>query len=138
MFSSRLLSLSTIAALLSLANSDPNSVCFSYGVDFVDEGHYFINALSNESFTCVSTFRGCNEDVADILLVDPSGDEYLCSQVNTTPEDDPKLSTCPILKNQMVSGDWIILVLGNNDDGNPFAWERGRLSALHDARLAYP
>jgi hypothetical protein len=125
MYRSRFVSLSAFAALLSLAVTDPNSVCFSYGVDFVDEGHYFINTNSNESFTCVSTFQGCNEDVADILLVDPSGDEYLCTQVGTTPADTPKLSTCPILKNQMVSGDWIIIVVGNNDDGFPFAWQRG-------------
>jgi hypothetical protein len=24
----------------------------------------------------------------------------------------------------MISGEWIILILGNNGDGNPFAWER--------------
>lgn len=123
--SSRLLSLTAFAALLSLGVTDPNSVCYSYGVDFVDDQHYFINTLSNESFTCVSTFKGCNEDVADVLLVDPNGDEYLCSQIPTTPADTPELSTCPIKKSQMVSGDWMILVLGNNDDGNPFAWQRG-------------
>ncbi|KAF2255605.1 hypothetical protein BU26DRAFT_443779 [Trematosphaeria pertusa] len=124
MFHSRLSSLSAVTALLSLAASDPNSICYSYGVDFVDEGHYFINTLSNEQFTCVSTFKGCNNDVADVLFVDPNGDEVLCSQIPTTPEDTPELSTCPILKSQMVSGDWIILILGNNDDGQPFAWQR--------------
>ncbi|KAF2869684.1 hypothetical protein BDV95DRAFT_83776 [Massariosphaeria phaeospora] len=124
MLSRHLLSLPAIAALFALAAADPNSVCYSYGVDFVDEGHYFINTLSNEQFTCVSTFRGCNDDLADVLLVDPSGDESLCSQIGTVPENDPKLSTCPILKNQMTSGEYIILILGNNDDGNPFAWQR--------------
>jgi hypothetical protein len=125
MYTSRFASLSAFAVLLTLALTDPNSVCFSFGVDFVDEGHYFINTNSNEPFTCVSTFQGCNDDVADILLVDPSGDEYLCSQVGTTPADTPKLSTCPILKNQIVSGEWIIIIIGNNDDGFPFAWQRG-------------
>lgn len=128
MYSSRLLSFTAVAALLSLALTDPNSVCLSYGVDFVDDGHYFINTNSQEAFTCVSTFKGCNEDVADVLLVDPSGDEYLCSEVGTTPADTPKLSTCPILKNQMVSGEWIIILVGNNDDGFPFAWQRGNYS----------
>ncbi|KAF2120805.1 hypothetical protein BDV96DRAFT_683222 [Lophiotrema nucula] len=126
MYSPRLSYLPAFAALLSLGFTDPNSVCYSFGIDFVDEGSYFINSLSNESFTCVSTFQGCNtgEDLADVLLVDPNGDEYLCSSIPTTPENTPELSTCPILKNQMSTGDWIILVLGNNDDGNPFAWER--------------
>jgi hypothetical protein len=126
MYTSRFASLSALAALLTLALTDPNSVCFSYGVDFVDEGNYFINTNSNDPFTCVSTFQGCNEDVADVLLVDPSGDEYLCSQVGTTPANTPKLSTCPILKNQIVSGDYIIIIIGNNDDGFPFAWQRGK------------
>ncbi|KAF2733176.1 hypothetical protein EJ04DRAFT_513384 [Polyplosphaeria fusca] len=124
MRSSRLTYLSAFAALLSLGASDPESVCRSFGIDFVDEGHYFINSQSTEQFTCVSTFQGCNEDVADILLVDPNNDEYLCSQIPTRPDNTPELSTCPIQKNQMMSGDWIILVLGNNDDGYPFAWER--------------
>ncbi|KAF2746541.1 hypothetical protein M011DRAFT_425303 [Sporormia fimetaria CBS 119925] len=124
MYTHRFASLSAAAALLTLALTDPNSVCFSYGVDFVDEGQYFINTLSNDSFTCVSTFEGCNTDVADVLLVDPAGDEFLCSQVSTTPANTPMLSTCPILKNQMTSGEWIIIVVGNNDDGFPFAWQR--------------
>lgn len=131
MFSSHLVRSAAFAALLSLAVADPNSVCFSYGVDFLDDNHYFINSLSNESFTCVSTFKGCNPDVADVLLIDPSGEEYLCSQIPTTPEDTPELSTCPILKNQMQSGDWIIIVIGNNDDGNPFAWQRGTCISRH-------
>ena len=132
MFSPRLLSLSAFAALLSLAASqNDDSTCYSFGVDFVDDQHYFINTLSSDPFTCVSTFKGCKADVADVLLVDPNGDEYLCSQVPTTPADTPELSTCPILKSQMITGDYIILVLGNNgDDGDPFAWERGKLLVL--------
>lgn len=85
----RLTALSVLASLLPLAITDPNSVCLSFGVDFVDEGHYFINKDSNESFTCVSKFSGCNEDVADILLVDPNGDELLCTDVSTVPADMP-------------------------------------------------
>jgi hypothetical protein len=34
------------------------------------------------------------------------------------------MTTCPIEKDQMVSGEWSILVIGNNADGNPFAYER--------------
>ena len=125
MYPSSLHHLSVFAALLALSTGDPNSVCRSYGADFVDEGRYFINSQSTESFTCVSTFEGCNADIAEVLIVDPNTDEYLCTQVQTTPANEPKLSTCPILKNQMKSGPWIIIVIGNNDDGFPFAWQRG-------------
>ncbi|KAF2691054.1 hypothetical protein K458DRAFT_355509 [Lentithecium fluviatile CBS 122367] len=128
---SRALGLSAFAALLSSAVStgttnphNPDSICYSYGVDFVDEGHYFINTLSSENFTSVSTFEGCNEDTSEVLFVDPAGDEYLCSQIPTLPDDTPQLSTCPILKSQMAPGDYILLLIGNNDNGQPFAWQR--------------
>ena len=130
---SRCLALVAFAALLSLALGDPNSNCIVYGVDFLDDESYFINSLSNESFTSVTKFEGCNDDVADVLLIDVTGggDEWLCSDIETFPDDTPELSTCPILNNQMHSGDWIILILGNNGDGNPFASERGSHSTLH-------
>lgn len=116
-----------LAASISLVNSDPNSICYAYGVDFVDESSYFINSLSAEQFTSVSYFQGCNLGLADVLFVDPDDDEYLCSQLQTTPENEFKMSTCPIRKNQMVSGHWLLLVLGNNGDGQPFAWQRGKI-----------
>lgn len=128
---SRFLSLTAIAALLSFAASDdvydPDSICYSYGVDFVDEGHYFINSLSTDPFSSVSTFKGCNTDVADILLVDPDDIEYLCDDIPTTPSDTNQLSKCPINKNQMSSGHWLLLILGNNGayPAQPFAWQRG-------------
>jgi len=123
---SRALFLTALAASLSFVTSDPDDVCYSYGVDFVDEGSYFINSKSTEKFTAVSYFRGCKDDIADILFVAPDDIEYLCSQVPTVPENDNKVSTCPIQKNQMTSGHWLLLVLGNNgDEGQPFAWQRG-------------
>lgn len=132
---SRYLSLTAFAALLSLARSDndngivfdPDSICYSYGVDFVDEGHYFINSLSTEQFSAVNTFKGCNTGEADILLIDPDNIEYLCDDVPTTPDDTKQLSNCPIQKNQMSSGHWLLLILGNNGDypAQPFAWQRG-------------
>ena len=105
--------------------NNADSTCYAYGIDFQNGGDYFINTLSNESFTCVSQFEGCNEGQASIMLVnDDTGDEYECSSVDTMPDNTDRLSTCPILKNQMTSGDWSILALGNNGNGNPFAWER--------------
>jgi hypothetical protein len=125
MFFTRYSNWVAFAALLSLAHSDPDSICYSYGVDFVDEGHYFINSQSDDPFTCVSTFRGCNNDVADVLFVRPDGQEYFCTDVNTYPQDQRMLSACPVRKNQMKSGHWMLLIIGNNDDGYPFAWQRG-------------
>ncbi|KAH7095806.1 hypothetical protein FB567DRAFT_587105 [Paraphoma chrysanthemicola] len=120
--------LAAFAALFSLVRSDSNSICYSYGVDFVDEGNYFINSQLTEKFSSVSYFKGCNQDIADVLLVEPEGvnaQEYLCDQIPTYPENDLKTSTCPVQKNQMISGHWLLLVLGNNgDDGQPFAWQR--------------
>lgn len=132
---SRFFSVTALAALLSFAQSqndtgtifDPDSICYSYGVDFVDEGHYFINSQSTEQFSAVSTFKGCNSGEADILLVDPNDIEYLCDDIPTTPDDTKQLSNCPIQKDQMSSGHWLLLILGNNGDypAQPFAWQRG-------------
>jgi hypothetical protein len=130
---SRSVFLTLAAASISLVSSEgtgPEGICYSYGVDFVDEGSYFINSQSTEDFTAVSYFQGCNDDKADVLLVAPEDTpgetEFLCDKVRTTPENENKLSTCPIKKNQMASGHWLLLVLGNNGKGGqPFAWQRG-------------
>lgn len=58
--------------------------------------------------------------------MDPNSEEYVCSEVQTTPDGMPMLSTCPFAKSEMISGHNIILVIGNNDDGEPFAWQRGQ------------
>jgi hypothetical protein len=131
---SRSIFLSAIAASLSLVRSDgvidPTAICYSYGVDYIDEGSYFINSQSDEDFTSTSFFKGCNDDVADVVLIAPDDvpgeKETLCSQLPTVPENQNEVSTCPIKKNQMTSGHWLLLVLGNNGDGGqPFAWQRG-------------
>jgi hypothetical protein len=128
MIFSRSFSLTALAALISIVKSDPNAICYSYGVDFVDEGQYFINSQLSEKFSSVSYFQGCEQDIADVVLVEPEGEssqEYLCDQIPTYPENELKISSCPIQKSQMRSGHWLLLVLGNNgDDGQPFAWQR--------------
>ncbi|KAI9709569.1 MAG: hypothetical protein M1820_003329 [Bogoriella megaspora] len=114
-------------ALTSLAQDiidNKDSTCYSFGIDFVDGGSYFINTNSNEPFTTVSQFEGCNSDVADVILQDPNGNEYDCGTLPTTPDDVSQMATCPITKSQMFSGEWIIFLLGNNLDGNPFAYTR--------------
>jgi hypothetical protein len=120
--------LTVFALLLSIVRSGSNAICYSYGVDYLDEGHYFVNSQLAETFHAVSYFEGCNQDTADILLIAPEGvtsREYICDQVPTYPDRELKLSTCPIQKNQMVSGHWILLVIGDNGEhGQPFAWQR--------------
>ncbi|KAL9096899.1 MAG: hypothetical protein Q9165_000863 [Trypethelium subeluteriae] len=123
------LAASALFASLALAADNatidnPNSVCYSFGIDFVDGGSYFINTNSNDNFTCVSQFEGCNSDVADIILQDPNGNDYDCGTVPTTPDDVSEMATCAITKSQIFSGEWIIFILGNNLDGNPFAYQR--------------
>lgn len=67
----------------------------------------------------------CNKDQASVLLVNnDSSDQYLCSSVPTVPDDTPQMSTCSIKKSEMSSGNWSILLLGNNGIGDPFAWQR--------------
>lgn len=120
--------LAVLAAAVTLANGasaqDPESSCVSYGIDFQNDGSYFINQALTENFTAVSEFEGCSGGTTDILLVDPNNKEYLCSDVPVTPDDTPQLSTCPILKSQMFSGDWLILLFGNNEDEASYAYQR--------------
>jgi hypothetical protein len=102
-----------------------NSTCNVFGIDFQNGGSYFINTASNSNFTAVTQFEGCDNATASVQLVDnDSGDQYYCSSVLTVPNDVSQISTCPILKSQIMSGNWSILTLGNNGDGNPFAVER--------------
>lgn len=102
------------------------SICLSYGIDFQNGGSYFIDVRSSESFTVVSQFSGCEPDTAAyVLLVDNNtGDQVECSGVATTPDWTNVISTCPIAKNEMSSGTWSVLVIGNNGDGSPYAWQR--------------
>ena len=121
-----------------------SSNCSVYGIDFVEGGSYFIDSNSTADFTTVQQFSGCNDDSASVLLVQQSTeDEWECSSVPTgiffffssftstpeltshlVPSNTPQLSTCPLEKDQMSTGQWTILVIGNNGDGNPFAYER--------------
>jgi hypothetical protein len=136
------------SGLLEARQDDRNSTCLVYGIDYVDGGSYFIDSSSTANFTAVQQFDHCNSDSASILLVQQSTeDEYECSSVPTgtfgalhipdalrmsltrlshspVPDNTSQMTTCPIEKDQMTSGEWSILVIGNNADGNPFAYER--------------
>ncbi|THV73420.1 hypothetical protein D6D28_03292 [Aureobasidium pullulans] len=99
------------------------SACTSYGIDFKGNGHYFINKNSNESFTAVSEFYDCT-GTANVILIAPDGDSFYCSDVPTTPDYTDAVTTCPIQKNQMYSGDWTLVLLDNNGNNTSFSAKR--------------
>jgi hypothetical protein len=99
--------------------------CNTYGLDFQDGGNYFINTNSNDSFTFVSSFVGCQNDTASVMLINQNtGDQYDCGSVPTVPDNAPEIATCPVLKDQIASGDFLIIAVGNNGNGTPFAYQR--------------
>ena len=101
-----------------------SSVCSTSAVNYQDGGDYFINTNFNQAFLIVSTFQGCNNDTADILLVNESTrDQYDCGQVLTVPDGVPQTAICPILKSQFTSGTYLIITVGNNGNGQPFAYQ---------------
>ncbi|GAM83351.1 hypothetical protein ANO11243_013380 [Dothideomycetidae sp. 11243] len=106
----------TSATATATAAAATTSNCESYGIDFQSGGTYFQNESSTSPFTFVSLFEGCNKDICQNLLVAPSGQEYLCSNTTLTPSDTYEQSTCNIDKDQLVSGDWSILLISNNGD----------------------
>lgn len=116
----------TIAGALSLAVLAGKAVadCASYGIDFQDGGSYFQNITSTDDFSFASVFEGCQPDVCNNILVDPNGDEYQCSDTNLTPDDTDQLSTCPMQKDQMWTGDWSVILISNNGDADPIAYQR--------------
>ncbi|OJD40425.1 p-loop containing nucleoside triphosphate hydrolase [Diplodia corticola] len=125
---SRLLSVATAFGFLgrsALADTQLTAGCQSFGMDFQGGGIYFQNNASTDPFTFVQEFEGCQADNSTNILVDPSGDQYTCTSTPMQPDDTDELSTCPILKDELVSGAWSLLILSNNgDDGAPIAFER--------------
>jgi hypothetical protein len=99
--------------------------CHSYGIDFQDNGGpYFQNISSPEKFTFVSTFEGCQNDYATNIIVDPNGDQLQCSDTKLQPADTYQMSTCPQTKNSLLSGEYSLVILSNNGDKIPIAYQR--------------
>ena len=48
----------------------------------------------------------------------------MCSDTSLTPDDTNQLSTCPLEKDQMWSGAWSVILISNNGNGDPIAYER--------------
>ncbi|RMY60499.1 hypothetical protein D0863_11578 [Hortaea werneckii] len=100
--------------------------CMGFAMDFHDGGSYFQNISSPDDFTFSSQFEGCQADAfANNLLVDPNGDQYLCTDTDIFPDDTTETSTCPLEKQQMWSGDWTVVIISNNGEkGCPIAIQR--------------
>ncbi|GAB1731454.1 hypothetical protein NU195Hw_Modified_316t1 [Hortaea werneckii] len=100
--------------------------CMGFAVDFHDGGSYFQNISSPDDFSFSSEFEGCQADAfANNLLVDPNGDQYLCTDTDLFPDDTTETSTCPLEKQQMWSGDWTVVIISNNGEkGCPIAIQR--------------
>lgn len=87
--------------------------CSSYGVDYANGGRYNIDGGSNQYFTFVTVFQGCNQESISPILVGPDGSEYACSAIRTQPAGQQVTSTCGIPYSVMRSGNWKIIVAGN-------------------------
>ncbi|KAK3116912.1 hypothetical protein LTR53_002208 [Teratosphaeriaceae sp. CCFEE 6253] len=117
--------ISASAALLAFAAYTSAQTCDSYGLDFQNGGSYFQNSLSSDPFTALQEFEGCQNDTANNVFVDPNGDQSQCSDSALTPDDTPRLITCADWpKNKLFNGDWSLLIISNNGNGDPIAYER--------------
>jgi len=120
-----LLTLVTITSLLTIAGSALAQTCESFGDDFQNGGSYFQNSLSSDPFTALQEFEGCQNDTANNVLVDPNGDQSQCSNTPLLPNDTPQLITCADWpKDKLYNGSWSLLIISNNGNGNPIAYQR--------------
>jgi len=116
---------STALALTIFASSALSQDCESYGLDFQNGGTYFQNNQSTDPFTALQEFEGCKNDTANNILVDPQGNQNQCSDSPLLPDDVPQLTTCSDWpKDKLYTGDWSLLVISNNGNGDPIAYER--------------
>lgn len=63
--------------------------CKSFGIDIQGGGSYFQNSLSSDPFTANQEFKGCQNDTANNVIVDPSGDQTQCSDTPINPDGTP-------------------------------------------------
>jgi hypothetical protein len=111
-------------ALLSLVPSVFGD-CESFGVDFTSGGTFFQNSNSSDPFTAIQEFTGCENDSAHNVFIDPTGDQTECSETPMQPDNTPQLVTCEDWpKDRLYDGAWSRLVISNNGDGDPIAYQR--------------
>lgn len=64
-------------------------------------------------------------DVSNNVLVLPNGDQDQCSDTPLQPDNTPQLVNCTgAPKNTLVSGDYSLLIISNNGNGDPIAYQR--------------
>ncbi|KAK4501589.1 hypothetical protein PRZ48_007398 [Zasmidium cellare] len=98
------------------------SPCHSFGIDYRDGGSYFLESSRSVSFTALQYFTGCQNDVAENLLIDPSGNEKRCNRTPMQPEGVAQRVDCGGI--QVYTGDWSILVLSYNGGAEPIMDQR--------------
>jgi hypothetical protein len=70
------------------------------------------------------TYADTNQEQQNIL-VDPNGDQYECSDTPLTPDYTPETVTCTDWPHdKLYSGDWSLVVISNNGDADPIAYQR--------------
>ncbi|KAH0274714.1 hypothetical protein KCU91_g5091, partial [Aureobasidium melanogenum] len=112
-------------AAASLGSRLASAQCEVYGIDIQNGGTYFENSELTVPFSLVQEFSGCQNDTANNILVDPNGDQYECSDTPLVPAYTPETVTCSDWpQDKLYSGDWSLVVISNNGDGSPIAYQR--------------
>jgi hypothetical protein len=130
-------------AAASLASGLASAQCQVYGIDIQSGGTYFENSQLTVPFSLVQEFSGCDNDTANVwpsttssynqiliqkqqnILVDPNGDQYECSDTPLIPDYTPETVTCNDWpQDKLYSGDWSLVVISNNGDADPIAFQR--------------
>lgn len=118
------LQLAATLAVLAFAPS-AYAACRSFGIDFQTDGTYFQNNASTAPFTALQKFTGCQNDTAHNILVNPKGDQCECSTTPLLPDGKPQLVNCTsTLRDALFSGAWSLIIISNNGNGNPIAYQR--------------
>ncbi|KAF2159303.1 hypothetical protein M409DRAFT_60889 [Zasmidium cellare ATCC 36951] len=120
-------SLITFAVALASFSSFASAAdtCKSFGVDFQEGGVYFQNNASSDPFTAFQYFSGCTNDTSNNVLVDPQGNQAQCSNTNMQPDKQTQLITCSDNpKDTLYNGNWSLLVISNNGNADPIAYQR--------------
>ncbi len=75
-----------VAAMLLLSVTAQNDQCSCSGLDYVNGGSYLIDGGLQSQFTFNSIFTGCPDGFITPILVDPSGSQFKCSEIETQPD----------------------------------------------------
>lgn len=88
------------------------TACTSYGVDYSNGGAYNIDGSSNQYFSFVTIFQGCDQESISPVLIGPDNNQYACSAIRTEQAGVQVTSTCGIPFSAMKSGNWKIILSG--------------------------